>query len=240
MPNKRIKKKQAKQQLQKKYPERSGQTYSQLREFDYIQQQSEAKKAKAKQARNDRIERKYQALIDGGIDPADARRLASRDIGQKRIDTLLKQDNRVYSSGSNFIGVSWSDKTGESDLRGAKAECDAMSLEEEMRQIKNMYDNTGDDDSDNLKGFALIQTSDNQREMVKLMNAAKKRGYTKADNFNYVDLAYSNRFTAKGYADIMYVAMANTDGANRKNIYEEMKYFAEVNMPELHDILFKD
>ena len=240
MANKRLKKKQAKKQLQNKYPERSKQNYSQLREYDYKQQQSAAKKTKAKQARSDRIERKYQQLIDGGINPADARRLASKDIGQKKIDTLLSQDNRIFSSGKNFIGVSWSDKTGESDLRGAKAECDSMSLEEEMEQIKTMYNETADDDSDNLKGFALIQTSDNQREMVKLMKAAKKRGYTKTDNYNYVDLAYSNRFTAKGYADIMYVAMANTDGANRKHIYEEMKYFAEVNMPELHDKLFRD
>lgn len=211
----------------------------------YAEREKEKKRERAERRRA-LIESKYQYLITNGIDAQAARKIANKNYSWDKTREFVTGQNRIHytggSPGGPWMGVCWADTSGESDLRGAYAECKSLTLEEEIILINENYQYfmSNLDNTDGMRGIAFVCIGETEAEMNKQMELAKIRGYGNQVSYNFVRLAGSNRFTAKGYADILYICLANSSGVNAIKTYDRLQAFAAEYLPEIYAIIFND
>jgi len=198
-----------------------------------------AKQQKEREYRRSLYERKKQQLINNGVpeELADSYKYSKKAFFE---EALHKGDRTVYKS-SEYLSVTWSDVTGESDYAHALNEYDAMTTKDMIAEIHNTYNESKSapkGDSSGFKGVAKIITSSDEQKVKQQAKEAFKRGYNKGAVYEGTHLLTANEFTVRGYANMMLSVMNRAKPEHIQQYYAEFETYAYNNLPEIHKQIF--
>ena len=225
----------------------------------------EEKADRQKRQRKDRYQKNLKLVAESGVDLNITEYMSTKQVKErieqeKKIKVLLgkglsRKDAEEFKNASwkdiydianityttdKWIGVSWWDSTGESDMRAVLHEIQGMTLDEKISQIHKFYEEAKDspDDSNAFRGVAMFVHGNSKEYVQNRMNDFKKRGYAWSVPYNYVNIGISNEFSTEGVVDMLYLAMARTSNVHRERFYDEVRYFMKQNAPEIYKRIF--
>ena len=245
-------------ELEKRFPKSKHLSYDELLK-------KEASADKQKRQRKDRYRKNKKLVAESGVDLNITEYMSTKQVKErieqeKKIKVLLgkglsRKDAEEFKNASwkdiydianityttdKWIGVSWWDSTGESDMRAVLHEIQGMTLDEKISQIHKFYEEAKDspDDSNAFRGVAMFVHGNSKEYVQNRMNDFKKRGYAWSVPYNYVNIGISNEFSTEGVVDMLYLAMARTSNVHRERFYDEVRYFMKQNAPEIYKRIF--
>ena len=212
-----------------------------LKEFARLQKNRERDRA----LKNKKVEQ----IINAGYSREFAEKYKKANL-KTVSEVAFKGDRTVYYS-KQHLSVSWADVTGESHWAMALESFNHLSTKEMISKIHDIYkaskrnetiDEDGEivrGDSSGFKGVAKISVSDSAGKIFGKAQKAISRGYDNLMVTEDTTLLSTNKFTVRGYANMMLSVMTRTKPALVQNYYEEFENFAYNNLPEIHKEIFR-
>lgn len=183
---------------------------------------------------------KRQKMIEGGLSETLADKYKSKSY--KFVDDAIFKGDRTQYKSKEYLSVTWADVTGESDYAHALNEYDSMSTNDMITEIQNSYNESKSapkGDSSGFKGVAKIQTSSDREKLLTDAKESFKKGYNKCAVYEGTHLLTTNKFTVRGYANMMLSVMNRAKPEHVQQYYEEFETYAYKNLPEIHKQIFK-
>ena len=184
---------------------------------------------------------KKQKLLDSGLSEALADKYKYKS--KKYVDEAVHKGDRTVYKGKESLSVLWSDVTGESHYDLALAEFNDLTTKEMIARINDEYQYARSGKSPRgdkyFLGVAKIQTSS---DIEKLKSSAKdsyKKGYTKGAVAEDGHFLTSDKFTVRGYANMMLSVMTRAKPEHVQDYYAKFETYAYENLPEIHKQIFK-
>ena len=203
-----------------------------LKEFARIQKRRDSDRK--------RQTRYKQKMIDGGL----PEHLANKYKGEseKFVNEAIHKGDRTIYKAKESLSVLWSDVTGESHYDLALAEYNDLTTNEMITRINDLYHYMQTEGaqigSPFFKGVAKIQTSSDRKKLIASAKDSYKRGYTKGAVGEDGHFLTSDKFTVRGYANMMLSVMTRAKPEHVQDYYAKFETYAFENLPEIHKQIF--
>lgn len=204
-----------------------------LKEFARIQKRRE--KDRALQTS------KKQKMLDSGLPEHLADRYKSKS--HKYVAEAIHKGDRTVYKAKESLSVLWSDVTGESHYDLALAEFDDLPTTEMIARIHEEYQYAKSGKSPRgdkyFLGVAKIQTSSDREKLKTNARDSFKKGYNKGAVAEDGHFLTSDKFTVRGYANMMLSVMTRAKPEHVQDYYAKFETYAYENLPEIHKQIFK-
>ena len=209
-----------------------------LKEFAKIQKRRDADRKRQDAYKQD--------MLAGGL----PEHLAEKYKGKSRkyVDEAIYKGDRTVYKAKESLSVLWSDVTGDSHYDLALADFNSLTTKEMISQIHNEYQHASEGKILNSKyrstekyflGVAKIQVSSDREKLKGAATESYKKGYKQGAVGEDGHFLTSNKFTVRGYANMMLSVMTRAKPEHVKVYYEKFETFAYENLPEIHKQIFK-
>ena len=203
-----------------------------LKEFARLQKRRE--RERALQAT------KKQKMIEGGLSEHLADKYKSKS--HKYVDDAIFKGDRTVYKAKESLSVLWSDVTGESHYDLALAEFNDLSTKEMISRIHEEYQYAKSGKSPRgdkyFLGVAKIQTSSDREKLKSSARDSFKKGYNKGAVAEDGHFLTSDKFTVRGYANMMLSVMTRAKPEHVQDYYAKFETYAYENLPEIHKQIF--
>lgn len=200
--------------------------------------------AQLQKRRNDdrsRQERYKQKMINGGLPEHLAEKYKTKS--NKYVNDAIHKGDRTVYKGKESLSVLWSDVTGESHYDLALAEFNDLTTNEMITRIheEHQYAKSGKSPRGDkyFLGVAKIQTSSDKEKLKTSAKASYKKGYKKGAVAEDGHFLTSDKFTVRGYANMMLSVMTRAKPEHVEDYYAKFETYAYENLPEIHKQIFK-
>lgn len=209
-----------------------------LKEFARIQRRRD----------NDRIrQEKYKKqLLNSGLSETLANQYKYKS--EKYVAEAVHKGDRTVYKGKYSISVLWSDVTGDSHYDLALADFNDLTTKEMIAQIHEeyhyadegkIYESSYRTVEKYFLGVAKIQFSSDKEKLISSAKESYKKGYTKAAVAEDGHFLTSDKFTVRGYANMMLSVMTRAKPEHVVDYYTKFETYAHENLPEIHRQIFK-
>ena len=180
-------------------------------------------------------------MLDGGLPEHLADRYKNKS--HKYVNEAIHKGDRTVYKGKESLSVLWSDVTGESHYDLALAEFDDLTTNEMITRIQEEYQYARSGKSPRgdkyFLGVAKIQTSSDREKLKSSARDSYKKGYTKGAVAEDGHFLTSDKFTVRGYANMMLSVMTRAKPEHVEDYYAKFETYAYENLPEIHKQIFK-
>lgn len=184
---------------------------------------------------------KKQKMIAGGLPEHLADKYKTKSY--KYVDDAIFKGDRTVYKGKESLSVLWSDVTGESHYDLALAEFDDLTTNEMITRIheEHQYAKSGKSPRGDkyFLGVAKIQTSSDKEKLLSSARDSFKKGYKKGAVAEDGHFLTSDKFTVRGYANMMLSVMTRAKPEHVQDYYAKFETYAYENLPEIHKQIFK-
>ena len=184
---------------------------------------------------------KKEKMIAGGLPEHLADKYKTKSY--KYVDDAIFKGDRTVYKGKESLSVLWSDVTGESHYDLALAEFDDLTTKEMITRINDEYQYASSGKSPRgdkyFLGVAKIQTSSDREKLKTSARESYKKGYTKGAVAEDGHFLTSDKFTVRGYANMMLSVMTRAKPEHVQDYYAKFETYAYENLPEIHRQIFK-
>ena len=184
---------------------------------------------------------KKQKMLAGGLPEHLADKYKTKSY--KYVDDAIFKGDRTVYKGKDSLSVLWSDVTGESYYDLALAEFDDLTTNEMITRIHDEYQYAKSGKSPRgdkyFLGVAKIQTSSDINKLKSSAKESYKKGYTKGAVAEDGHFLTSDKFTVRGYANMMLSVMTRAKPEHVQDYYAKFETYAFENLPEIHKQIFK-
>lgn len=184
---------------------------------------------------------KKQKMLDGGLSEHLANKYKSKSY--KYVDEAIFKGDRTVYKAKESLSVLWSDVTGESHYDLALAEFDDLTTKEMIARIHDEYQYAKSGKSPRgdkyFLGVAKIQTSSDKEKLKSSARDSFKKGYNKGAVAEDGHFLTSDKFTVRGYANMMLSVMTRAKPEHVQDYYAKFETYAFENLPEIHKQIFK-
>lgn len=167
---------------------------------------------------------------------------------QKYVDTAIFKGDRTVYKGKESLSVLWDDVTGDSHYDLALADFNDLTTKEMIAQIHKEYQYAESgkilpsryrSEDKYFLGVAKIQTSSDKEKLKASARESYKKGYKKGAVAEDGHFLTSDKFTVRGYANMMLSVMTRAKPEHIVDYYTKFETFAYENFPEIHRQIFK-
>lgn len=191
---------------------------------------------------------KKQRMIQNGLPEHIANKYKGKS--NKYVDdAIFKGDRTVYKAkNKQSLSVLWSDVTGESHYSLALTDFEGMTTKEMISRIHEEYHYASNGkvlpseyrNADKyFLGVAKIQISSDKEKLISDARKSYKKGYTGSAVAEDGHFLTSNKFTVRGYANMMLAIMTRAKPEHVVYYYGIFETYAFENLPEIHKQIFK-
>ncbi len=183
---------------------------------------------------------KKEKMIQGGLPEHIANKYKGKSYKYVE-DAIFKGDRTVYKA-KESLSVLWSDVTGESHYDLALAEFNDLPTNEMIARIHEEYQYAKSGKSPRgdkyFLGVAKIQTSSDREKLKSSARDSFKKGYNKGAVAEDGHFLTSDKFTVRGYANMMLSVMTRAKPEHVQDYYAKFETYAHENLPEIHKQIF--
>lgn len=184
---------------------------------------------------------KKQKMLNGGLPEHLAEKYKTKS--HKYVNEAIHKGDRTVYKGKESLSVLWSDVTGESHYDLALAEFDDLTTNEMISRIHDEYQYARSGKSPRgdkyFLGVAKIQTSSDKEKLKASAKESYKKGYKKGAVAEDGHFLTSDKFTVRGYANMMLSVMTRAKPEHVEDYYAKFETYAYENLPEIHKQIFK-
>lgn len=179
-----------------------------------------------------------QKMIDAGVPEHIADKYKTKSNAYTTM-VAHKGDRTVYKADKS-LSVLWSDVTGDSHYSLALEQYNDMNTNEMISEIHKLNkESKGKSGSGGFLGVAKIQVSGNREKLKASAKEAYKKGYNKAGAYEDTVVMTSDKFTVRGYANMMLSVMSRAKPEHVQDYYNQLETYAYENLPEIHKQIFE-